>query len=83
MGVHHLRRASLAAGTAVGERKEADVAGTLDRYRQRPLVLGACAKLAARLDLPSLTDMAPQPTQILVIDVLHVIDAKLAHLAAR
>jgi hypothetical protein len=47
------------------------------------LVLGTGAELAARLDLAPLADMSPQPTQILVIDVLDIVDAKLTDLAAR
>lgn len=54
---------------------------SLDRDRQRTLVLGAGAELAPRLDLASLGDVSPQARGILVIDFPDVVDAESADLA--
>jgi hypothetical protein len=73
----------LAAAGALGEREQRDVPGALDGHGERALVPGACSQLAARLDLAALTDVAPQAGDVLVVDVLYVVGAERAHLAAR
>ena len=54
---------------------------SLDRNRQRTLVSGAGAKLAPRLDLASLRDVAAQARGIFVIDLPDLVDAESADLA--
>jgi hypothetical protein len=66
-----------------GEGEQRQVPGTLDRRRQRALVLGAGAGLAARLDHPTIGDEAAHPWDILVVDVLDAIDAESTDLATR
>jgi hypothetical protein len=66
-----------------GEGEQREVPGALDRRRQRALVLGAGAGLAARLDHPTVGDEAAQARDILIVDVLDAIDAEAADLAAR
>ena len=55
----------------------------LQRDGQPTLVLGAGAGLAARLDLGAVGQEAAQPHQVLVVDVVDLVDAELANLAAR
>jgi hypothetical protein len=57
------------------------VSRSLDRNRQRTLVSGAGAKLAPRLDLASLRDVAAQARGIFVIDLPDLVDAESADLA--
>jgi hypothetical protein len=47
-------------GVICGVRKQRQVPGTLDGDRQAALMAGAGARLAARLDLPALCDVAAQ-----------------------
>ncbi|MCE3250948.1 MAG: hypothetical protein K0R41_4773 [Geminicoccaceae bacterium] len=54
----------------------------LDRDSQRALVPGAGAKLAARLDLASLGDVAAQARRVLVVDLPDVVDTEPADLAS-
>ena len=58
------------------------MAGTLDRDRQRTLVLRAGALLAASLDLAPVGHVAPDSSDVLVIDFADVVDAELANFAA-
>jgi len=44
---------------------------------------GTGSQLPARLDLPTLADMAAKAPDVLVVDVLNVVDAKRADLAPR
>jgi hypothetical protein len=53
----------------------------LDRDSQRALVPGAGAKLAARLDLASLGDVAAQARRVLVVDLPDLVDTEPADLA--
>src|SRR5450759_1834852 len=62
--------------------KQRKHAGALQRRRQAALMLGAVPRLAARLDLGSLGDVAPQPPEILVVDLRDMVYAKSANLAA-
>lgn len=56
----------------------------LERDAQAALVLGARPGLAARLDLAAIRYEAfQQAAGVLIIDVAHMIVAKLAHFAAR
>jgi hypothetical protein len=54
---------------------------SLDRDRQRPLVPGAGAELAARLDLAALGDVAAQARSVLVVDLPDLVDTESADLA--
>src|SRR3990172_9601449 len=49
--------------------------GPLDRLRQRPLVLGAGAGLAARLYSAAVRQEAPQEAEVFVVDERHLFDA--------
>src|SRR5690348_15481319 len=71
------------AGGVGGERQERDLARPLERQGQPPLVAGTGAGDAARQDLAALGDEAPKARHLLVIDVVHPLDAKRAHLAVR
>jgi hypothetical protein len=71
----------LAAGSAVGEWEQRDVARALDCNRHRALVPGTGAELASWLDLPALADVATQPRDIFVVHVINVIGAELADFA--
>jgi len=55
----------------------------LQRYGQSALVLGASARLAARLDLGALRDVAAQAPNILIVNFTDVIDAEGADLSTR
>jgi hypothetical protein len=66
-----------------GEGEQRQVPGTLDRDRQRALMLGAGASLAAWLDHAALRDEATHTRHVLVVDVLDAIDAEAADLATR
>jgi hypothetical protein len=68
---------------ALGEGEQCQVPGALDRCRQRALVLGAGAGLAAWLDHPTVGDEPAHPRHVLVVDMLDAIDAEAADLAAR
>ena len=58
------------------------MAATLDRRGQGTLVVRAGTRLAARLDLAALGDVAAQAADILVVDHTQLVDAELADLAA-
>ena len=64
-----------------GEREEGDEAGPLQRDAERALVSGAGAGLAAWLDLAALGQVATQASHVLVIDLLHAVNAERAHFA--
>ena len=53
----------------------------LDRGRQRALVPGAGAELAAWLDLAALRDVASQARSVLVVNLADLVDAEAADLA--
>ena len=63
------------------EGDEREYARALDRPRQRPLVLRAHTCLAPSFHLVAVRDEAPQPAHILVVDMLHLIDAEGANFA--
>ena len=66
-----------------GVRKQRHVTRALERRREHPLVLGARAALAARVDLATLADVAADATDLLVVDLLHLVDAERTDLATR
>ena len=63
-------------------RQQRDVPRSLQRGRQHPLMAGAGAGLASRLDLRSLAQVAAEPVDFLVVDALGLVDAEVAHLAS-
>src|SRR3970040_641518 len=63
-------------------RQQSDDAGALERHRQLALVLGAGARLAARLDLRALGQVAAEAVDLLVIDLVRLVGAERAHLPA-
>src|SRR5579885_121966 len=65
------------------EGQQRQVAGPLDGHRQAALVLGARTRLAPRLNLAALRQVASQPVRVLVIDDLHLLYTEGAHLAPR
>jgi hypothetical protein len=65
-----------------GKRQHCELSGSLEGHVERALVRGARASLAARLDLAALGQEAPQPGEVLVINVFDLVDAELANLAA-
>jgi hypothetical protein len=71
----------LAARSAVREREQGDVTGALDRNSHGALMLRARPKLAPGLDLPALANVAAKARDVLVINMLDVVGAELAHLA--
>src|SRR3970040_2064169 len=62
------------------EREQGDVAGALDGHRELPLVGGAGARDPPRQDPPALLHEAPETSDILVVDLLHLVHAELADL---
>jgi len=72
----------LSARIITREGEQSHVAGTLDRYGQRPLMLGTRAVLASRFDFATFTDVAAKSSEVLVIDMLDVIDVEDRDLAA-
>src|SRR4051812_30259893 len=63
-------------------RDERDLAGALDRRLQLALVLGAGSGNAPRQDLAALGDERPDQLHVLVVDVVDLVRAELADLAA-
>ena len=63
-------------------RQQRDVAGALEGHGQRALVLGAGARLAARLDLGALREVAAEAVDLLVVDAVRLVGAEGADLAA-
>jgi hypothetical protein len=55
------------------------MAGALDCNCKRPLVLGACADPASRLDLATVGDEAPQQGYVLVINMDDAIGRQRVH----
>jgi hypothetical protein len=55
----------------------------LQSYRQTPLMTSARAGLPARLDLAAVRQIATQPVDILVVNVLHLFSTEEAYFAAR
>src|SRR5687767_11200917 len=64
----------------VGQKRH--VSRPLESNAQGALVSGACSGLTARLDLGALGQVAAQSGHILVIDMLHLVHAERAYLAA-
>ncbi len=64
-------------------RKHCHVPRALERGREHPLVLGAVPALPAGIDLAALADVPADPTDFLEVDLLRLIDAERADLAAR
>src|SRR3990172_1343704 len=62
------------------EREQGDVAGALDGHRELPLVGGAGARDPPRQDPPTLRHEAPETSDILVVNLLHLVHAELADL---
>lgn len=58
------------------------MASALDSYAQATLVASARSGFAARLDLAALGQVAAQSRHVLIVDLLDVIDAEGANLAA-
>src|SRR5205823_2041825 len=62
--------------------KQRQHAGAFQRHGESALVPGAGPGFATRLDLAALRDVAAEPSQVLVVDLLHAVHAELADLAA-
>lgn len=67
-----------AARRAARERQQSDIASALDRDTQPPLMTGANAGHAARKDFSALLDELRKNVGALVIDQVHLLDAKFA-----
>jgi len=63
------------------ERQQRKLASALECDVQRSLVRGACAGLAAGLDLAAFGQKASQADEVLVIDLFDLVDAELTDLA--
>jgi hypothetical protein len=59
-----------------GIRQERHEPGILERNRQTTLVLGACARLSARLDLASIRKVTAKALNVLIIDLTNMIDTE-------
>ena len=59
------------------------MARILQRHREATLMLGAGACLAARLNLATIRDVATQATDIFVVNLAHMVNAKRADFAPR
>src|SRR5438105_838997 len=59
----------------IGEKRHE--ARTLQRDREASLMMGACAGLAPRLDFRPIGQIPPQAAHILVVNMLHLVDAEL------
>src|SRR5207245_7789958 len=66
-----------------GVRQKCHETGALQRLGEHALVLRAGAALAARVDLAALADVSADAADVLVVDLLHLLDAERAHAAAR
>jgi hypothetical protein len=64
---------------AAGKREQRDVARPLDRFAQPPLMTRAHASHPARKNLPALLHELRQNVGALVVDEVHLLDAKLAN----
>src|SRR5437870_4345119 len=58
------------------------MAGPFQRHGEGALVAGAGARLAARLDLAPLRQIAAQPAHILIVDIGQLLGAEPANFAA-
>src|SRR5579859_2447334 len=76
-------RAHERADVLGGVREEGHVARALQRRGEHPLVLRARAALAARVDLAAVADVAADATDLFEVDLLDLVDAERADLAAR
>jgi hypothetical protein len=74
------RTRSLRTRGTSGERKQRDVTRALDRFAEPALVTRANAGHAARQDLSALLHELRQNVGALVVDEVHLLDAKLADL---
>src|SRR5579863_631510 len=70
----------LRACRAPGERHQGDIARALDGHAQPALVARADARHAARKNLPALLHKLRKNIRALVVDEIHLLDAKLADL---
>jgi hypothetical protein len=70
----------LNARRAACERQQSDVARTLDRHAQPPLVTRTHTRHAARQNLSALLHELRQNVRALVVNEVHLLDAKLANL---
>src|SRR5579864_1695218 len=75
-GCHRARR--LRSRGAAGEGHQRNVAGALDRYAEPALMTRAHSRHAARKNLAALLHELRQNVSALVIDEVHLLDAKLA-----
>src|SRR5438045_3318564 len=66
-----------------GVREERHVARALERRGEHPLMLGAGAALAARVDLAAIADVATDAAHLFEVDLLDLVHAERADLAAR
>ena len=81
--VPRLTREPLAQSPRAAERNQSDVPCSLNRVRQRTLVLGAGACLPAPFYFEHVGDVPSQGAHVLVIDRCDVIDAERAHPSSR
>jgi len=65
-----------------GVRKKRHEPGALEGDGKPALVLGACTRLPAGLDLPAIGKEPAQPVDVLVVDRFCLLDAKDTYLAA-
>ena len=78
LGVSARRTRSLRTRSASGERKQRDVARALDRFAEPALVTGANSGHAARQNFAAFLDELGKNVGALVVDEVHLLDAKLA-----
>jgi hypothetical protein len=64
-------------------RQQGNVAGAFYCLGQRSLVTGTCAGLTPRLDLASLRNKAAKPAYVFVVNIIDLVDTKLAYLSPR
>ena len=64
------------------DRDQRNVSRALHGGGKAPLVLGADTCLTPGLDLESVGNVTPKSVDVLVVDIVDVVDAKGAHLAA-
>jgi hypothetical protein len=59
-----------------GIRQQRHEPGILKRNRQTTLMLGACARLSARLNLASIRKVTAKALNVLIIDLANMIDTE-------
>jgi hypothetical protein len=67
----------------VSVRKERQLARSLDGLRHLALMAAAVARLATAADLALVGDVPPQDVDVLVVHLLHVLDAECTHTPPR